>query len=402
VKTWWILGAILSVLLMASACSPAARPAASPRPTARAAPAPTATADPARTALAIVPMRIDETPLPPPEPTPVGFAAGRPTPTPDATPDVAWKYVTIIFAVENRSDQVRLVGIAGSDPSSTNLTGAVLTARDGTRYRAFNSSSSFGLRTASSRTLTNYPVLLRLPPGYRAAAESYGTQSVVAPDPSSLTFRLPASMTDYGTLTIPPLTNLGPKTDDQISAEIRPLLGGFQPLDMSGMHVGQQNVSFPFASPPTGMQPLGSPVTGSASLALTLVSVDAASPPDFEARNRGFKLVTLAVRYRNGDPQQAHSFNLAAWLFGVDGVVYTGDAPSIGDIGRSLTPPDPAAILLWDGRIVASDPVAAGQETEPRGLVFQVPRALPSGVLIFGGDVEAAYQVDNIAVPPAP
>src|SRR5439155_1734186 len=283
----------------ATACTapaPPSKPTAAPatRPPAVLTPTP----DPGASALKIIPLSLEESQLPPPEPTPEGFASGRPAPTPAATPEAAWKYLTITFAIENSSDTARLVGIGGTDPSATNLAAAVLTARDGKRYKALRSNTSFGLRTATARSLTTYPVLLRLPAGFRAAAESSGTLSILTPARNVLTFKIPADLTDYGTLSIPPLTSLGPKTGDE------------------------------------------------------------------------------------------------------DGVVYPGDAPTVGDFGRSLTPPDPAAILIWDGRSAGADRIAAGQSQEPRRLLFVVPRELRNGILVLAGDVEVMYTVAAIPVPP--
>ncbi|MBV8717043.1 MAG: hypothetical protein JOZ65_18435, partial [Chloroflexi bacterium] len=135
----------VALLLALAACS-APRPAP---PSTPAQAAPTATASPAAaaSAFALVPLRIEESPLPPAEPTPPGYTSGRATATPFATPEAAWKYVTITLAVENRSAEPRLVGIAGSDPTTTNLAQAVLTARDGTRYKPVRSDSSLGMRT---------------------------------------------------------------------------------------------------------------------------------------------------------------------------------------------------------------------------------------------------------------
>ncbi len=346
-------------------------------------------------------MSIDESQLPPPEPTPEGFASGRPTPTPAATPEAAWKYLTLTFAVENSSEIARLVGIGGTDPTATNLAAAVLTTRDGKRYKAVRSTTSFGLRTATARSLTTYPVLLRLPPGFRAAAESSGTLSILTPARNTLTFKIPADLTDYGTLSIPPLTSLGPKTgDDDVTRRLRPLMGGFEPLDLTSISPATQQVAFPAATTPSTAQPVGHPVSVPGKVTLNLVSIDASDPADFTIRNRGWKQVSLAVQYRNDDPQQAQAFNVAAWLFGEDGAVYTGDAPTVGDFGRSLTPPDSGAMLIWDGRSAGADRIAAGQAQEPRRLLFVVPRELTSGILVLAGDIEAMYTVAAIPVPP--
>jgi hypothetical protein len=393
---------LAAILLTASACSTPTPQAASPKPTAPStARAATPTLDPAATALKIIPLRIEESELPPPEPTPQGFAAGRPTPTPDATPEAAWKYLTIVFGVENTSDVARLVGIGGPDGASTNLAGAVLSSPDGKRYKPLRSTTTFGLRTATARSLTTYPVLLRLPPGFGAVAESSGTLSVVAPERNSLTFKIPSSLGVYGTLTIPPLTSLGPKTgDDDVTRVLRPLVGGFQPLDLGSVATGVQPGALPPATSSTTLQGVGSRVSGPGKVTVTLVSVDVSDPADYQIRNRGWKQVSLAVQYRNDDPQQAHDFNVAAWLFGDDGVVYTGDAPTIGDFGRSLTPPQPSAILMWDGRSAGADHVAAGQTQEPRRLVFVMPGEVRGGILVLVGDVEAMYRVADIPTPP--
>ncbi|HEX8969433.1 MAG TPA: hypothetical protein VF937_16240, partial [Chloroflexota bacterium] len=283
------------------------------------------------------------------------------------------------------------------------LSSAVLTARDGTRYRPLRSTTSFGQRTATSHALTTYPVLLRLPSGFRVAAESAGTLSVVAPDRGSLTFKIPSGLTDYGTLTIPPLTNLGPKTgDDDVTRQMRPLIAGFHSLDLAGMSAGRQSVSFPTATSPTGLLSVGMPASGPGKVTVTLTAVEASDPDDFEIRNRGWKQVTVSLRYRNDDASQTNGFSVAAWLFGTDGVVYTGDAPTIGDFGRALTPPKAASILLWDGRSAGADQVAPGLAPEPRRAAFLVPRELTGGVLVLSGDVEAMYDLSSIPTPPKP
>jgi hypothetical protein len=350
-------------------------------------------------------MRIDEATIPPAEPTPEGFPVGRATPTPAATAEAAWKYITLTFGIENRSDALRLVGIAGNEPSATNLTGAFLTSRDGSaRYRAFRSYSSFGLRTATSKTLTNYPVLLRLPPGFRATAESFGSLSMFAPQRSSLTFRVPAGLTDYGSLTIPTLTNLGPKSaDDEVAKRIRPMIGAFQPLDLAGLQPGEQPVAmFPSATPPVQPLSVGAVVTVPGKLSVALTSADVSNPADYQARNRGWKQVTLVLSYRNEDAQQAHTFDVAAWLFGDNGVVYTGDVPAIGDFGRATVPPEPSTILIWDGRPAGADQVKPGQQQEPRRIVFLVPRDLKAGILVLGGEIEAQYRIEALGQPTDP
>jgi hypothetical protein len=346
-------------------------------------------------------MRIDESPLPPADATPSGFTSGRPTATPAATPDAAWKYVTIVFAVENRSDSPRLVGIAGSSPTDTNLNGATLTTRDGQRYKALRSASSFGIRTATARSLTSYPVLLRLPPGFRAAAESFGALSLEAPTQNSITFKLPATLTDYGTLTIPPLTGLGPKTgDDDISKRLRSVLGGFAPADLGGLTAGAQSVAFPSTAQAASLPAVGASVSVPGSVSVTLVSADEADPTDYQARNSGWKQLTISLRYRNDDPKQAHAFAVSAWLFGQDGVVYTGDVPALGNFSRAVAAPDVTAVAVWDGRSAGADQIAAGQEQEPRRAVFTVPSELHTAVLVLGGQVEAAYALAGIGGQP--
>jgi hypothetical protein len=343
-----------------------------------------------------VPLKIDESPLPPAEPTPPGFTSGRATPTPAATPESGWKYVTLTFALENRSDTVWLVGIAGSEPSTTNLSGAVLTAPDGTRYKPVRSSTSLGLRAATSHALASYPVLLRVPAGFRVIGESAGSLSVVAPEPNSLTFKLPTAVSDYGTLSIPPLTDLGPRSgDDDVSRQMRPLIGGLASVDLTGFT--PQSPAFPTPNPPAAG--VGATLSGSAAATVTLVSLDAADPEDFELRNRGWKQVTLGLQYRNDDAQQAHAFNVVAWLFGDDGVAYTGDAPSVGDFGRALTPPEATAIPLWDGRAAGADQTPPGQALEPRRATFVVPKTLRNAVLVLAGDVDAAFNITGIPVP---
>jgi hypothetical protein len=387
------LGMVVLLLAACSAPVPQVPTAAAPRAVATSTPRPEA-------ALAAVIVRVDEAGIPPSEPTQVGLAIGRPTPTPAATPEAAWKYVTFTFAVENRSDAVRLVGIGGTDPTSTNLAGALLVGRDGTRYKPLRSYSSFGLRTATARSLNNYPVLLRLPPGFRAAAESFGTLSTSAPVRNSLTFKLPAGLTDYGTLTIPPLTNLGAKNaDDEVAKRIRSSLGAFQNLDLGGVNAGDRSVAFPSAAPPPQLQAVGAAVAGPTKVTVTLAGIDVTNPTDFQARNRGWKQVAAGLSYRNDDPQQAHGVTVSAWLFGDNGIVYTGDVPAIGDFGRATTPPDAALLGIWDGRPVGAGDIPAGQQQGPRQALFLVPRELQAGILVLGGDVEALYRLDNLSIP---
>jgi hypothetical protein len=388
--------ALTCALLLLVACAAPAPPRATP--TARRAPAATATPNPSASAFGVVPLKIEESPLPPAEPTPPGFTSGRASPTPFATPEAAWKYVTITFAIENRADSARLVGVAGSEPSTTNLAGAILTTPDGTRYKPVRSNTSFGLRTATSHALTSYPVLLRVPPGFRVTGESAGSLSVIAPDATSVTFKVPSGLSAYGTLSIPPLTDLGPKPgDDDVSRLIRPLIGGLASVDLTS--VAPSSPAFPIQT--AAAAGLGSPV-GASGVTVTLASVDASDPDDFELRNRGWKQVTLGIQYRNDDPRQPRAFNVAAWLFGEDGVAYTGDAPTVGDFGRSLTPPDPAAIPLWDGRSAGTDQTPPGQALEPRRVVFVVPKALRNAVLVLAGDVDADFTVSGIPGPGQP
>jgi hypothetical protein len=386
-----------AVFVLLAACAAPRAPASGASAPARAAATPTATPNPATMALDVVVVRLEEAPLPPPGPTAETFAR-RETPTPYATVEPAWKYISIEFAVENHSDTARLVSIAGADPTATNLASAMLMAGDGKRYKAFASYSSLGQRTANNAQ-TSYPVLLRLPPGFRALAESFGTQSILAPSHNRLTFKVPATLTDYGTLTIPQLTSLGPKNgDDAVSSRLRPLLGGFAPLDLRA--AAAQSLVFPLDASIAQMQPVGAPVSSPGKVTVTLTAVDASNPADYQSVNRGWKQVSLALRYRNDDAVQAHVFNVSAWLFGSDGVVYTGDVPAIGDFGRALTPPEPGALLGWDGRSTGTDEVPAGQTQDARRAVFQVPRDMQDAVLVLGGDVEAMYNVTGIPTPP--
>jgi hypothetical protein len=385
------------LLVVLTACSTAPR-SPTPAPAARAAAAATATPDAAASALTLVPLRIQESPLPPAEPTPPGFTSGRATATPFATPEAAWKYVTITLAVENRSAETRLVGIAGSDPATTNLAQATLRARDGTRYKPIGSNSSLGMRTATSHALVTYPVLLRLPPGFRAVAESAGSLSVIAPDALSLTFKVPTELSDYGVLSVPPPSSLSSKSsEDDVTRAVRTSLGGFAPLDLAG---GARSVVFPVDGAPAGALSVGAPASSAENhLTATLLGIEAADPQDFEIRNRGWKQLTFSLSYHNDDAQQPHTFNVAAWLFGDDGVVYTGDAPTVADFGRALVAPDPAAILLWDGRSAGTDLTPPAQALEPRRATFFVPRNLRNGVLVLAGDVNATYVLNDLPSP---
>src|SRR5712692_1219671 len=228
-----IVAVALGLLLTAcSAPAPEARSTiASSSPLARATTPLTPTPMPA--ALRVVPLRLTESPLPPAAPTPDGLPASRGTPTPATTAEPAWKYVTIVFGIENLSDTARLVGVGGGgDPSASNLAAATLATRDGKRYKAVSSYSSFGWRTAVARSLAGYPVLLRLPPGFRAAAESFAGFGTSTAPPNSITFKVPATLTDYGTLTIPPPMMGGKSTGDEVAPKLRSLIGPLEPLDL--------------------------------------------------------------------------------------------------------------------------------------------------------------------------
>src|SRR6266850_507747 len=238
------------LLFVLTACSaPAPAPAAAPTAVAKASPAartaPTAilTATPVPAALRMVPLRLSESPLPPPAPTPDGLPASRGTPTPVATAEAAWKYLTIVFGVENISDTARLVGIGGGgDPNASNLAAASLTTRDSKRYKAVSSYSSFGWRTAVARSLAGYPVLLRLPPGFRAAAESFAGYGTSISPPNSITFKIPTTLTDYGTLTLPPPMMGGKSTGDEVAPKLRALIGALDPIELGAIPVGDQQV----------------------------------------------------------------------------------------------------------------------------------------------------------------
>jgi hypothetical protein len=394
---WGLLPVLALMVAACRAPAPGSNAAQPARPTAAA----TATPNPAATALSLVPLRIDESPLPPPEPTPAGYPAGRPTPTPAVTPDPATRYLTIAVAIENRSAEPRLVGIAGRDPTTTNLANAVLTAGDGKRYKPVATSTSLGMRTATSHALITYPVLLRLPPGFRATGESAGSLSVVAPTATTLTFMVPAGLTSYGTLSVPAIPNLASRAgEDEVTRGLRPLIGGFAPLDLSGVKVGSSHLAFPFDQVPPGTPTVGDSVSNSAnSVSISLLAAEAAEPEDFALRSGGWKQLTLSLRYHNDDTQHDRAFSVSAWLFGDDGVAYTGDAPTLGDFGRSLSAPDPAAIMLWDGRSAGADLTPAGQALEPRRATFYVPRALRSAVLVLAGDAEATFALTNLPSP---
>jgi len=370
-------------------------------PSARAAPTVPVTATPVPAALRIVPLRLSESPLPPPAPTPDGLPAARGTPTPAATAEAAWKYLTIVFGIENISETARLVGIGGGgDPNASNLAAASLTTRDNKRYKAVSSYSSFGWRTAVARSLAGYPVLLRLPPGFRAAAESFaGYGSSVTP-PNSITFKVPAALTDYGTLTVPPPMMGGKSTGDEVAPKLRALIGPLEPLDVGAMRVGEQQVTFPMGAQAT--QPLlavGTPVSAPGKLEVTLLGAEVSDPADYQVRAKGWKEVSFTLRYRNADSDQAHTLAASAWFFGQDGVVYSGDVPAVGDFGRALTVPEPAVLITWDGRAASSDQLGGGQQRD-RPLRFLVPRDLRDGILVLGGDVDALYTVVGLRTPP--
>jgi hypothetical protein len=348
---------------------------------------------------------VTESALPPPAPTPEGLPAARGTPTtPAATAEAAWKYVTITFAIENMSDTPRLVGIGGSgDPNTSNLGAATLATRDGKRYKAVSSYSSFGVRTAVARSLAGYPVLLRLPPGFRAAAESFAGNGPSATPPNSITFKVPAPLTDYGTLTVPPPMMGGKSTGDDVGPKLRALIGPLEPFDLGAVRAGDQQVTFPLAAQSTSpLLAVDTPTAGPGKVALTLSGVEVIDPADDEVRAKGWKEVAFTLRYRNTDPNQSHTFSASAWLFGQDGVVYTGDVPATGDFGRALTVPEPGLLIGWDGRAAGSEQIAPGQERVRPPLRFLVPRDLQDGILVVGGDVEALYNIVGLlrTLPP--
>ena len=375
------------------ACS-APAPRATTSPAAASKPAPTATPRPETAPIGLVVTQVDEQPVPPADPTPIGLGAGRPTATPYATADAAWKYVTFFIAAENRSDSPRLLGIGGSDPQHTNLGDSTLIGDDGMRYKAFQSYSSFGLRTATARSLNNYPVLLRLPPGLRAEMESFGSVTTLAPQRTSITFRVPTTVTRYRTLTVPPLPPIGTRNaDDDTGKRERGLIGTLQPLDLAGVAVGPQQPSPAVAPALTSGRSASVPGL----MTVTVMNASEADPPDFQARNRGWKLLTVGLRFRNDDPAAAHAFSVSAWLFGDDGVVYSGDVPAIGDFGRALAAPEPNIMAAWDGRSAGPDAVAPGQEQDSQHAVFQVPKTLTGGYLALAGEIEALWRLDNFA-----
>ena len=73
--------------------------------------------------------------------------------------------------------------------------------------------------------------------------------------------------------------------------------------------------------------------------------------------------------------------------------------PAIGNFGRALTPPEPTALFVWDGRAAGTDRIPAGQTQDARRAVFLVPRDMQNAVLVLGGDVEAIYNVSGIGTP---
>jgi hypothetical protein len=338
-------------------------------------------------------LQVDEAAIPPADPTPMGLGAGRPTATPYATPESGWKYVTFTLAVENRSDTARLVGISGADPQHTNLADAMLAGRNGMRYKAFRSASSFGLRTATARSLSSYPVLLRMPPGFRAVAESFGALTTTPPPRTSITFRVPATLVEFASLTVPPLA-VASRADDEVAKRIRALVGAVQPIDLSGVRVGATGA--PLTTPvPGGALPVGGSASVAGRATVTLLGAELADPTDFQARNRGWKQLSVALRYRNDDPAAPHAFAVSAWLFGDDGIAYTGDVPALGDFGRATTVPEPSIIGAWDGRSAGPDQVGAGQEQETRRATFQVPAGLPGGLLVLAGEIEAIFRIER-------
>src|SRR5712691_7515884 len=261
----WLGGALSFVVTACSAPAPESRPTiVSASPVARASPTARVTPTPVPAALRMVPLRVSESPLPPAAPTPDGLPASRGTPTPAATAEAAWKYVTIVFGIANISDTARLVGIGGGgDPNASNLAAASLATRDGKRYKAVNSYSSFGWRTAVARSLAGYPVLLRLPPGFRAVAESLAGYGTSTAPPNSITFKIPATLTDHGTLTIPPPMMGGKSTGDEVAPKLRSLIGPLEPLDLGAVRAGDQQVTFPTAAQSTpSLLAVGTPVSG--------------------------------------------------------------------------------------------------------------------------------------------
>ncbi len=308
----------------------------------------------------------------------------------------------MVFAIENISETARLVGIGGGgDPTTSNLAAASLTTRDNKRYKAVSSYSSFGWRTAVARSLAGYPVLLRLPPGFRAAAESFAGSGTSMSPPNSITFKVPATLTDYGTMTLPPPMMGGISTGDEVAPKLRALIGPLEPLNVGAVRAGEQQVTFPTARQSTpALLGIGTPTSGPGKLVITLTGVDVSDPEDYQVRAMGWKEVAFTLRYRNADTDQPHAFTAAAWFFGQDGVVYSGDVPAIGDFGRALTVPDPAVMITWDGRAAGSDQLGAGQERQRPPLRFLVPRELTEGILVLGGDVEAFYNVARLRTPP--
>src|SRR5207302_10900438 len=108
------------------------------------------------------------------------------------------------------------------------------------------------------------------------------------------------------------LASLGSRTgNDDVTRGLRPLIGGFQPLDLSGSATAAQPVSFPMAATPGQVLAVGTPVSVPGKVTATLLGVDVSDPPDYQIRNRGWKQVSLGLQYRNNDPPQAHDLNVA-------------------------------------------------------------------------------------------
>jgi hypothetical protein len=109
-------------------------------------------------------------------------------------------------------------------------------------------------------------------------------------------------------LSIPPLGSLGPKTgEDDVTRQLRPLIGGFQLLELGGQASAIHSVAFPFESTPNSIQATGTPVTVAGKGSVSLVSLEAADPADYEVRNRGWKLITLSLQYAAQDSQSARA-----------------------------------------------------------------------------------------------
>jgi hypothetical protein len=366
--------------------SPVANVASSPEATR----APTAVAE-ARPSLRAVPITIEETrALPTPIPLRNDLPQVRATPRP-SEPD--WKFVSITFAVENTDSTTRLVGIAGTERDTTNLTGATLTTPDGTRYKAVNTASTLGLRTATSRAQVNYPVLLSLRPGFRAYGEATDSVARFIPIPSTVVFRVPAGTTDYGTLTIPPLTDFGARQGDPVADQLRRMVGTFEPLSLSGATAGSRPVQYP-TSGSMNLEPATTPVAIPGRGRLTITGMSIERPRDYRAN--GQKHLVLTMQFRNEDHANPQSFDISAQLFGDDGVVYVGTLPSTGKFSSSSAVPDLRSLLAWHGRAVGTDLVPPDQETEMVRRLFLVPRGFTNGVLVLSGDVDAALSLTGV------